>query len=91
MLTNTVARLSMAYGLTLTFARVTVKCVGVTQACTCGFPPFRDEAIDPASSFKGLNLIQALRQQLATDRLFFTCTLSQDGHVVMRLVMKALR
>lgn len=89
-LMHTAAHLSLAYGPTLTFARVKVKCVGVAQACTCGFLPFRDEAIDPAS-FKGFSLSQALRQQLATDRLFFTCTHSQDGHIVMRLVVKALR
>lgn len=89
-LTNIAAHLSLAYGPTLTFARVKVKCVSVAQACTCGFLPFRDEAIDPAS-FKVFNLSQALRQQLATDRLFFTCTHSQDGHIVMRLVVKAWR
>lgn len=89
-LTNMAASLSLAYGPALTFARVKVKCVGVAQACTCGFLPFRDKAIDPAS-FKGLSLSQAPRQQLATDRLFFTCTHSQDGHIVMRLVVKALR
>lgn len=89
-LTNMAVYNCLAYGPALTFAHMKVKCVGVAQACTCGFLPFRDKAIDPAS-FKDLNLSQALRQQLATDRLFFTCTHSQDGHIVKRFLVTALR